>query len=112
MRPARKGRLLGPDEAPEHGERFELLVDRDGVIVEQILSAASTEPSSFLQPHDEWVVVTTGAATLDVGGERHELGPGDWVLIPGGVPHTVERTAAGTTWLAVHLPPPEGAAQS
>lgn len=112
MRPTPRGRLLDASEAPATGERFELLVDQDGVIVEQILSAASTEPASFLQPHDEWVLVMSGAATLDVGGERHELGPGDWVLIPGGVPHTVERTAAGTTWLAVHLPPPEPAAQS
>jgi mannose-6-phosphate isomerase-like protein (cupin superfamily) len=106
MKPAPSGRLAASSDAPETGERFELLVDQDGVIVEQILSSASTEPSSFLQPHDEWVVVLAGSATLDVGGDRHELRSGDWVLIPGGVPHTVERTEAGTSWLAVHLPPP------
>lgn len=109
MKPAPSGHLVPASDAPASGERFELLVDQDGVIVEQILSAASTEPSSFLQPHDEWVVVLAGSATLDVGGDRHDLGPGDWVLVPGGVPHTVERTEAGTSWLAVHLPPPGGA---
>jgi quercetin dioxygenase-like cupin family protein len=99
------GRLAGQSAAPASDERFELLVDQDGVIIEQILSAASSTPSSFLQAHDEWVVVLAGSATLDVGGTRHDLGPGDWVLLPGGIPHTVERTEAGTSWLAVHLPP-------
>jgi cupin 2 domain-containing protein len=101
-----RGRLVPSSEAPASGERFELLVDQDGVIVEQILSSESDEPSSFLQAHDEWVVVLAGSATLDVGGDVHVLEPGDWLLIPGGVPHSVERTAQGTSWLAVHLPPP------
>jgi cupin 2 domain-containing protein len=109
VKPAPAGRLAGPADAPPTGERFELLVDQHGVIVEQILSAASDEPSSFLQPHDEWVVILAGSATLDVGGHRHELEAGDWVLIPGGIPHTVERTASGTSWLAVHLPQPSDA---
>ena len=40
---------------------------------------------------------------MTVGGEAVELGPGDWVLLPAGVRHTVERKEQGTSWLAVHL---------
>ena len=97
------GRLADATEAPDDGERFDLLVDQDRVIVEHILSGASDAPDSFLQDHDEWVVVLSGSATLDVGGTIYELTAGDWLMLPAHVPHTIERRAAGTTWLAVHL---------
>ena len=47
-----------------------------------------------------------GGAVLEVDGRRLKLAPGDWVFLPAGVPHTVARTAAGTSWLAVHLRDP------
>jgi cupin 2 domain-containing protein len=47
-----------------------------------------------------------GRATLDVDGSPVALGPGDWLVLEAGVPHRVTATAAGTRWLAVHLPPP------
>ena len=40
---------------------------------------------------------------LEVGGERLDLAPGDWLFLPSGVPHSVVRTESGTSWLAVHL---------
>jgi cupin 2 domain-containing protein len=80
----------------------ELLSQRN-LVVEQILSAASSEPAAYLQEQDEWVVVLAGGASMTVGGEPVELSPGDWVLLPAGVQHTVERTEQGTSWLAVHL---------
>jgi cupin 2 domain-containing protein len=72
-------------------------------VIEQILSAATDRPHAHLQDHDEWVAVLAGAAVLEVDGERLDLGAGDWVFLPAGLPHTVVRTAAGTSWLAVHL---------
>jgi cupin 2 domain-containing protein len=101
-----RGRLRDPADAPGHGERFEQLAALPGVVVEHILSAALTAPQRYAQAHDEWVVVLAGGATVDVGGEACDLGPGDWVLLPAGVPHTVVRTDAGTSWLAVHARPP------
>jgi cupin 2 domain-containing protein len=56
-----------------------------------------------VQLQDEWVAVLAGAAVLDLDGERLDLGPGDWAFLPAGVSHTVVETAAGTSWLAVHL---------
>jgi cupin 2 domain-containing protein len=98
-----RGRLRDPGAAPAEGEEMHELITRRNLVVEQILSAGSTEPAAYLQEQDEWVVVLAGRASMTVGGEAVELGPGDWVLLPAGVRHTVERTEQGTSWLAVHL---------
>ena len=73
------------------------------MLVQQILSGRNDEPTDYVQDDDEWVVVLDGAAVLEVGGERLELGPGEWVFLPAGVPHSVVRTERGTNWLAVHV---------
>jgi cupin 2 domain-containing protein len=98
-----RGSLRGPATAPAAGEQLLELVAHRNVVVEQILSAASETPTSYLQEQDEWVVVLAGRASMTVGGEPVDLAPGDWVLLPAGVPHTVERTEQGTSWLAVHV---------
>ena len=69
--------------------------------VEQILSGRLEQPVSFLQDHDEWVVLLHGSARLDVDGSEFELGPGDWLFLPAGCPHTVLETQPGTSWLAL-----------
>ena len=99
----RRGRLLDAAATPTTGERISALAEVGNVLIEQILSAQSSEPLDFDQPHDEWVVVLAGAATIEVGGEAIALEAGDWVLLPGGTPHRVVQTAAGTNWLAVHI---------
>jgi len=100
----RRGRLHDPSSAPAAGEElFLALLSHRNLVVEQILSGASDERADYLQEQDEWVVVLAGGAAITVDGEPVELGPGDWVFLPAGVPHTVERTEAGTSWLAVHL---------
>jgi len=97
-----KGRLLGPADAPETGERAAEITRLGGVVVEQILSGAVGAPVDFDQPHDEWVVVLAGDAVLDVAGERVLLVAGDWVLLPARTPHRLVRTSPGTSWLALH----------
>lgn len=72
--------------------------------VEQILSGRLTAPEGFCQDTDEWVVVLDGSARLEVGGVVHELGAGDWILLPAGLPHVLRDTEPGTRWLAVHAP--------
>ena len=72
-------------------------------MVEQILSGPDVAPEDYLQDQDEWITLLAGGAVLEVGGERVELGPGDWVLLPGGVPHRLVEVRSGTNWLAVHV---------
>ena len=78
------------------------LLDTGGVLIERIASGA-VGPQTFQQPHDEWVMLVSGAATIDVGGETTQMSDGDWIVIPGGTTHTVSAVAPNTLWLAVHL---------
>lgn len=100
-----RGTLLPPAQAPVSGERLEQVLARRNLVIEQILSGGSDEPQAYAQEQDEWVAVLAGAAVLEIDGQRQAMGPGDWVFLPAGVPHVVLETAAGTSWLAVHLHP-------
>ena len=37
---------------------------------------------------DEAIYVTSGLLTVDVGGQRHQVGPGSLIWLPHGIPHT------------------------
>ena len=75
-------------------------------MVEQILSGSDVAPEDYLQDQDEWITLLAGAAVLEVGGELVDLGAGDWVLLPGGVPHRLISVEPGSNWLAVHVHSP------
>jgi cupin 2 domain-containing protein len=89
---------------PSAGERFETLLRHKHVVVEQIVSSSDITPKKYIQPHDEWVVLVQGEATLTVSGDSTELKSGDYLFLPAGTPHVVERVSQGAIWLAVHLP--------
>ena len=99
-----RGRLLDSSAAPVSGEHVAQLVNVNGAVIEQILSGESDDPVDYDQDQDEWVLLLQGAAELEVSGETLSLEPGDWVLLPRRTPHRVVRTAARTSWLALHLP--------
>jgi cupin 2 domain-containing protein len=99
-----RGRLAGPAAAPLSGEVVRRLVAVRELVVEEILSGRLEAPVEYVQEQDEWVALLAGNARLEVDGETHELGPGDWLFLPAGVPHTLLETQPGTAWLAVHLP--------
>lgn len=101
-----RGRLEPASAAPAEGERSQTLASFPSLTVEQILSGRLEAPVSFRQDHDEWVVLLAGWARLLVDGAELELGPGDWLLLPAGCPHTLIETRPGTSWLAVLGPGP------
>jgi cupin 2 domain-containing protein len=73
------------------------------VVIQQILSGRLPAPVAYDQPEDEWVVVLSGAAVLEVGPQgRMDLTGGDWVLLPAHVPHRLVDTRPGTSWLTLH----------
>ena len=100
-----RGRLCDPVEAPPRGETVHLLVELGSGRVEQILSGRLDGPVDYVQDADEWVMVVHGRATLEVEGDRTEMGPGDWVLLPAGTAHRLVATDPGTSWLAVTTAP-------
>ncbi len=97
-----RGRLLAPTDAPSVGERNQEIARLGGVVIEQILSGSLPAPLSYDQDHDEWVVVQTGGAVLEVDGERLDLAAGDWVLLRAHEKHRLIEALPGTSWLALH----------
>ena len=107
MTEVRRGRLRPPSDAPATGETYDHLVGTtDGEpVVEQILTGWVDTPVDYLQTRAEWVTVLAGGATLNVAGEIVRLTPGDWVVLPADVAHTVTHVDEGTSWLAFHFDP-------
>jgi cupin 2 domain-containing protein len=99
-----RGRLLPAGAAPARGERAEVVARLGPVTVEQVLTGVLEAPVDFDQDHDEWAAVLSGAAVLDVAGERVALTAGEWVLLPAHVRHRLVEARPGTTWLTVHAP--------
>jgi cupin 2 domain-containing protein len=102
MTPPKRGRLSPATDAPQAGERSEVLVRLGGAVVELILSGRIPLPVDYDQPHDEWVAVLDGAAVLLVDDEPVVLSSGDWILLPAHVPHRLVEVEPGTRWLALH----------
>lgn len=99
--------LLGaiPTELPE--ELNEILVIRQDVRIERIVSRGHTSPADFWYDQEdyEWVLVLAGRARLLFEADRQlvELGAGDSLTIPAHTRHRVQWTdpEQDTIWLAV-----------
>lgn len=90
---------------PATGERVDRLLGLRNLVVERIVSSAAARPARFVQAQDEWVLLVSGSATLDVDGRAAALKAGDHLFLPAGTPHTVTSVSDGALWLAVHLHP-------
>lgn len=94
--------------ASEH-EVTAILLDRPHVRLERIVSFGQSTPEGTWcdQDEDEWVVLLSGSAGLDIEGEpkTRVLRPGDYVLLPARTRHRVAWTDRlhQTVWLACHL---------
>ncbi|WP_462320562.1 cupin domain-containing protein [Halochromatium sp.] len=68
---------------------------------------SSDAPDTVLydQAQDEWVLLLSGEARLEIAGEAISLSSGDYLFIPAYTPHRLLQTSAepGCTWLAIHL---------
>ncbi|MCD9624476.1 cupin domain-containing protein [Rhabdothermincola salaria] len=104
MADVRRGRLEDGRQAPGVGETHHVLAHLGAVRVEHILSGHLERAERFVSDADEWVVVLTGSARLEIAGEVLDLAAGDWVTIPAATPHVLHETEPGTSWLAVHAP--------
>ena len=93
---------------PDTGaEIFQRLAGSRHVLIERIISRAqcSAPGEWYEQARAEFVLLVSGSATLVFeGGEPLQLSPGDYLDIPAGRRHRVERTdpLRETIWLAVH----------
>jgi mannose-6-phosphate isomerase-like protein (cupin superfamily) len=63
-------------------------------------------PRLHRHAYPEVFVIQEGRAVYEAGGERREVGPGDVVVVPAGVPHRFESTGdAPLRQLSLHLAP-------
>ncbi|SIT44042.1 Cupin 2 conserved barrel domain protein [Paraburkholderia ribeironis] len=92
------------------GERVDALVEQRGVTIERIVSTGQASAPGFWydSPRAEWVVLLSGAATLEFEGnaQPHSMKPGDHVLIDAHCRHRVAWTSDSepSVWLAVYYP--------
>lgn len=102
------GNLFTADGRRDEDEKIDLLVTGQRLNVERIVSMGHTSPDGFWydDARAEWVVLLSGAAVLEFeeGPTRHEMHPGDYVLIE---PHCRHRVAwthdeTQTVWLAIY----------
>ncbi|WP_024954232.1 cupin domain-containing protein [Sulfurospirillum arcachonense] len=88
---------------PKVGENFEALYEKDGILIERIISSDTPDIKEYSQPYDEWLVLLKGEATLEINHEMILLEVGDTKLIKKDTPHKVISTKKGTIWLCIHL---------
>jgi len=92
-------------------ERIEVLLERQRVKVERIVSRGHRTPEGawYDQETDEWVLVLKGKAGLRREGHQKAkvLIPGDYVYLPAHKKHRVEWTdeKVETVWLVIHFNP-------
>ena len=99
-----RGRLF-EKSTPQTGEHFSLLHQGKGVRIEEITSSSSLNGKTYVQAHDEWVVLLRGRAELAVADDMIALEAGDWIFLPAQVPHRILFTECDSVWLAVHSEP-------
>jgi|HubBroStandDraft_6_1064221.scaffolds.fasta_scaffold118134_3 quercetin dioxygenase-like cupin family protein len=91
------GLMDGLRVRPIHGERITLAVFE--------LDPGMAMPE-HRHPNEQVGIVVRGEFTFTVGGETRLRRPGDMWVIPGGVPHAVERAGeAGCTIVETFSPP-------
>jgi len=100
--------LMADSAAPAQGERFDVLLSHNNLVIERIVSSDAIVPVEYVQTQDEWVVLLQGEATIEISGDMHEMSSGDYVFLPAGMPHTVRRVSPSAVWLAIHLHPAPG----
>jgi cupin 2 domain-containing protein len=102
----RRGKLSLEIPSPLRDEHCSTLTQGAGVRIERIVSRghASAEGFWYDQDENEYVLVVSGGARLEIEGHGSiELQAGDWIDLPAHVRHRVAWTdpTVDTIWLAV-----------
>jgi quercetin dioxygenase-like cupin family protein len=87
------GNLVGRFEGREHGSGVSFFVGE---------FPAGTGPSLHRHPYDETFIVEAGSATFTLGDETLELGAGQIIVVPPGMPH---RFVSGEDFRVVSISP-------
>ena len=103
-----KGNIYKVDhDLPSRYEIFDELISTDEVLIERIISSGQSTPEGMWleQERDEWIILLKGKAEISFKtGEKFLLNEGDYVLIPSGSRHRVDKTSKDPfcIWMAFH----------
>lgn len=75
------------------------------LVIEQANDYRGGPPRHVHHAQEEWFYAVSGRYRVEVGGVVHELGPGDAVLAPRGVPHTWALVADGPGRMLIAFTP-------
>lgn len=84
-------------------EVFTTLLKHKNVEIEIINSNKVQNGQWYKQKQDEWVVILSGEATLEIESEIQILVAGDSLFIEKNRSHRVLQTDEKTLWLAIHI---------
>jgi cupin 2 domain-containing protein len=107
--PLQTGNLFSIDTKRSPEEQIDTLISGRALHVERIVSMGHASPEGFWYDDSraEWVVLLSGAATLEfeVGPRHLDMRPGDYVLIESHCRHRVAWTHADepSVWLAIYF---------
>lgn len=85
----------------ENSEIFSTLFQNDSLKIEAIRSWLKTPGEIYNQVQDEWVLLLSGEAQLEIETLEINLKPGDYLFIPRHTPHRVLSTSQNALWLGV-----------
>ena len=83
------------------------MLNGEALTLAQITLAAGAVVPEHEHPNEQIATVVSGRLRFVAGGEEREVGPGESVLIPGGVPHKVVAGNRPVRALDVFHPPRE-----
>jgi len=75
----------------------------DSLFITMVTTEAGSVTGFHNHPDEQTMFIEKGKVRATVGENRYELGPGDILIIPSYVPHTVESLQA-SAWTEVHGP--------
>jgi cupin 2 domain-containing protein len=84
-------------------EKFITQLQHKNVEIKTIVSNTLSTKQTFKQDCDEWVVVLSGCAKLEIDGVVYKLKKGDSLFIEANKEHTLLKTKKVVVWLAVYI---------
>jgi cupin 2 domain-containing protein len=86
-------------------ESIDRLLACRNVVINRITSPRGFASDEFLQDEDEFVLLVSGSATLDIEGRVVDLHAGQHLFIPAKTRHRILGTSGDRecVWLAVHI---------
>lgn len=80
-----------------------VLAESSIMLLTEVTMSSASPP--HVHEHDSVGYVLSGRVRMCIGGEEHELGPGDGFHHPAGVEHEMVVLSCPTVWIEIKSPP-------